>query len=157
MSHPLPPAPSGVDADVWASTIESIRAYCGWHIAPQVTETVTLDGPGGSLLFLPTLRLVDLTSVSSDGTAVSEPEWSESGMVRASSWSSKYRSVTVTMTHGYEEWPAELVTVAQELITASSREGASSVVSGAHQVRYEAPMSSRQRGVLDRYRLVNLP
>ena len=72
MPYPLPDAPAGVDAGAWAATVAEVRAYCGWHIAPVVTETLTLDGPGGHLLVLPTLRLVDLLSVTNEGHAVVE-------------------------------------------------------------------------------------
>lgn len=155
--HPIPPTPTGVDTATWESMFKSIRAYCNWHIAPNVSETITVDGPGCSTLFLPTLHLTELTAVTNDGAPVADPEWSESGMVRGASWSSRFRGVTVTMTHGYEDWPAELVTTAAELITAFRREGANSVVTNSHQIRFEGPMSERQRDVLDRYRLMVLP
>jgi hypothetical protein len=80
--YEIPTFPAGVDEDAWAATVAEVRAFCGWHIAPEVTETLTLDGPGGYVLVLPTLHLVDLVSVTNDGTAVTDPastgtsEWS---------------------------------------------------------------------------------
>lgn len=73
-------------------------------------------------------------------------------------WSNRFRGVTVTMTHGYEEWPEELAGVIAEL--ASSSVGMSNVkqvTSGSHQVTFEASLRPSQRNVLDRYRLVYLP
>ena len=36
---------------------DAIREYCGWNIYPQVTETITVDGSGTSVLLLPTMNL----------------------------------------------------------------------------------------------------
>lgn len=157
MVHTIPDIPSGVDETAWANTVRSIREYCGWHIGPEVEETVTIDGPGGCLLMLPTQRLVDLSSLTSDGTTVTDPEWSQSGMVRGRRWSSKFRGITVTMTHGYRDWPDELTTLAVNLIGASSRGGATDVTSGPHRVRFEGYLSPSQLETLDRYRLVGIP
>jgi len=48
MTYPLPPNPDGVGDAAWAATVERIRAYCAWHVAPELSETVTVDGPGGT-------------------------------------------------------------------------------------------------------------
>src|SRR5512139_2364445 len=96
MAYALPPTPAGVDDATWAATVAEVRAFCGWHIAPEVTETLTRDGSGGPVQVLPTLRLVDLISITNDGTAVTDPEWSTSGMVYAGTWARwtpKFRGV----------------------------------------------------------------
>jgi hypothetical protein len=158
MPHPLPDVPVGVDADVWASVVAEVRAFCGWHIAPEVTETVTLDGPGSSLVVLPTLRLVDLVSITDDGVEVVDPEWSRSGMVRRYCWTRKFRGVVAEMTHGFEEWPAELLTVMAEMAsTAGALTGVKAVTSGAHQVTFETSIRPTQRDVLGRYQLPFAP
>lgn len=155
MVYPIPAAPVGVDADEWAAAISSIRGYCGWHIAPEVEETVTVDGPGRGDLVLPTLRLVDLVTLTSDGTVTTDPEWSSSGIV-SGGWSSKRRGVVVTMLHGFEEWPAELTAAAKDMVAEAGRGGASSVTSGAHSVSYEG-QAERHADALERYRLGPLP
>lgn len=154
MPYPIPSPPSGTP-DSWAAAVEAIRGYCGWHIAPVVTEDVVLNGDGGDVLFLPTMRLVSLTAVTSDGTAATDLEWSESGMVRGHRWSSKFRGIAATMTHGHDEWPPELAALANDIVKAASREG-SSMTSGPFRIEFDDPMSER-RDVLDRYRLMVLP
>lgn len=138
-----------------------IKAYCGWHVAPVITETVVLDGQGGWSLILPTLRLTDLTEVTSDGAAVDGLQWSEAGMVRGCHWSHKLRGIQVTMTHGYEDTPPELVAAGvriTDLMAATA--GVASETTGPFTVSYR-DMSVGGSGlgdpyvaaVLDRYRL----
>jgi hypothetical protein len=163
---PLAEPPSGVDAQSWAAACEAVRGYCGWHIAPSVVEKITVDGPGGSLLLLPTLRLTDLTEVTSDGRPVTAPEWSEAGMVRGS-WSSRFRGITATITHGYDECPAEVLEIVRDLAKSGGRVGVSSQSSGPHGVVYGMTTASSQAGAvglsklqqaaLDRYRIPSTP
>lgn len=86
----------------------AVRNYCNWHVMPSKVDTVTLNGPeGGRLLSLPTLQLTALTTVVEDGVTlnVSDLRWSVNGLVRKKSgacWSRFYRSIVVTMTHGYD-------------------------------------------------------
>ena len=155
-THSLPPAPSGVDASRWAQTVASVREYCGWHIAPEVDEEVTVDGSGCAVQMLPTLRLVDLVSITNDGAAVSNPEWSAAGFVRGS-WTCRLRGVTATMRHGYEDWPADLLGVLVELATDDQKARVSQVTNRAYQVSFDTDAETEQRrNVFDRYRLSDL-
>jgi hypothetical protein len=45
------------------SASEAVRAEAGWHIAPSVTETLTVDSDGGRILFLPTMLLTEVSEV----------------------------------------------------------------------------------------------
>ncbi|HQV83153.1 MAG TPA: hypothetical protein PLX57_08610 [Ornithinibacter sp.] len=148
--------PDGVDEAAWLSACATVRAYCGWHVAPLVTETVTLDGRGRCSYFLPTLRLVDLVSLAADGVAVDDPEWSSMGEVRGVH-SNKLRGIVAEIVHGLEECPADVLKVLHEMAAAGDRDGVTSVTSGQHQVSFEtgAP-TSRQRAALNRYRLVGI-
>src|SRR5699024_4352297 len=76
----------------------AVRRYCHWHVAPVVSETIVLDGEGGSLLMLPTLRVQSIEAVRVNGTAldVDDLEWSEKGMVRRRRWPNRFRSIEVT-------------------------------------------------------------
>lgn len=111
----LPDLYPGVDPGVQ----ETIRRICGWHVAPQVTETVTLDGSGDNLQLLPTLYLVDLVSITNEGTAVPEVnDWSRMGAVRmpgCGRWTGKYRGVVAEMVHGFEVCPSDIKTAAARL------------------------------------------
>lgn len=86
------------------------RDYCGWHIAPVVTETVRLDSDGSELLRLPTLRLVSVASVTTkDESPVTGWEWSANGYLRKpGGFPRGLGAVTVTFEHGYDEAPAHL-------------------------------------------------
>lgn len=89
----------------------AVRDYCGWHIAPSVTQTVTTRGDGRRDLLLPTLHLTDVTDATNDGVAVAVTEWDEIGVVRFPGWpiwSTSMRGVTVTITHGYDYCPEAL-------------------------------------------------
>lgn len=154
MPYPLPVAPAGVDEGVWEATVADVRGFCGWHVAPEVTETLTVDGPGSGLLVLPTLRLVDVLSITDDGAALTDPEWSVTGMVRAYCWTWKFRGVVAEITHGFEQWPADLLAVMAEMAsTTASLAGVKAVTSGAHQVTFETSLRPSQRDVLGRYQL----
>lgn len=89
-------------------SLATARRYCGWHVSPALTQQVTIDGSGGPLIQLPTLRVTAITAVTEDGTAIDldDLEWSQSGSVRkrdGSLWTSRLGGVTVSMTHGFDD------------------------------------------------------
>lgn len=92
-----------------SAALISARRYCGWHVTPvKDADEIVLDGPGGSLLRLPTLRLVTLVSVVEDGVTLSldDLEWSPIGLVRKKTgapWSCKFGAITVKMDHGFDD------------------------------------------------------
>ncbi|SRX93565.1 hypothetical protein MSP7336_01804 [Mycobacterium shimoidei] len=89
------------------AALDAARRFCGWHVTPVITDEVTLDGPGGHVLSLPTMRLVELTELSEDGTALNVDDLAVSprGLVqkRCGRWSHNYGSITAKMKHGYDE------------------------------------------------------
>lgn len=89
-----------------------VRNFCGWHIAPSKTEEVTLDGPGGVTLILPSLRVTAITSIVEDGVTLPESAytWSQGGVVKRveGRWSEKHQAIEVTMTHGYDRCPVDI-------------------------------------------------
>lgn len=99
------------------AALATCRRYCGWRVTPVKSEELTLDGPGGRRLSLPTLHLVELTSVIEDDVTLdlSGLQWSPLGFVRKKSggcWSSDLGAITVTMTHGFEDaadWQAAVL------------------------------------------------
>jgi hypothetical protein len=116
-------APAGL-TQALISASDAIRNYCRWHIWPSVSETVVLDGTGGLNLFLPSLRVTAVTSISETQRGATETpqtvnvtdvEWSASGMIRRHDnqyWTTRYRGVTVVFTHGYDDLPEEIVQLA---------------------------------------------
>lgn len=91
---------------------EQIRRICGWHIAPTIEETLVLDHDGGPVLYLPSLKVTDVTAVKDyrSGRELSNWHWSGAGMIEGS-FPRGFRSVEVTIEHGYAECPADLLPV----------------------------------------------
>lgn len=88
-----------------AGAVELARRYCGWHVTPVRTDELKLDGPGSPLLVLPTLRLLDLVSLTEDGAAVDlgSVTWSQRGMVckrGGGRWSGEFGAIEAEIEHG---------------------------------------------------------
>lgn len=161
---PLPPTPEGMDEAAWAAAISAIRGYCRWHIAPNLPETVTVDGSGAGVLLLPTLHLTEVTSITNDGTAVDDltvVQRSEMGALKITSgtWSEKYGGVVAVIEHGYDFFPQELLAVARSLAS-SPGTPALQLTSGPHSIQLseagQAGPSALQplhKEILDRYRI----
>lgn len=106
-----------------------IRAYCGWHIWPQVAATVQVAPRGGHQLVLPTLNLVSVTSITVNGDALDlstvtvwpsgvierNPDQCDSQFWRDPDFWPWHGTVTVEFTHGYENVPPEIKAVCQSL------------------------------------------
>lgn len=94
-----------------AAALAAARRWCGWHVSPVLDEQqITLDGPGGPELVLPTLHLVELVSLTEDDQAVdiSELQVSTTGRIRKKSgefWTSAYGGIVATITHGWDDVP----------------------------------------------------
>jgi hypothetical protein len=77
------------------------------------------------VLSLPTLRLVELTAVSENGTALDVDDLyvSAAGLVRKKScacWTSRYGGLTVTMEHGYDnatDWQSAVLELVDRMST----------------------------------------
>lgn len=154
-----------------AAVSRSIRRRAGWHIAPAVTaHTLVLDGPGGTVLSLPTLSLVTLTALTEAGTVI-DPATGvylsrATGLVKkrdGSSWTSNYGEIVVTMDHGEEEVP-ELADLALRLAARglASPMGATREQAGALSVNWSMVTqgvaagitpTADERSLMDSYRL----
>lgn len=136
MFLPLAATPDGVDDGAWSEACADVRASCGWHIAPSIEEDLVLDdGRGSSTTFgfvrllLPSLQLTAVSAVSVDGVAVDVagvrfqrrgvvdiPNASLPGSAWPGWWSDPGPVVTVSVTHGYDECPKELLGVLRDLV-----------------------------------------
>jgi len=86
----------------------AIRAYCGWHIAPIVVETLTLDGDGSHRLALPSNIVHEVQSLSVDGVSVTDFWFSQDGWLHLNEpqvFPARPGSVKVTLKHGHEYVP----------------------------------------------------
>jgi hypothetical protein len=139
-----------------------IRNHCGWHIAPSLTETLTLNGSGEPRLFLPTLHLTAVGSVTElDELLVADDDytWSDTGyLLRTGSyWPTDLRSVVVAFTHGWEFVPEDLASVCLEAATRAmaSPAGIRQEQAGGISVTYAIPggLTEYEKAVLEAYRL----
>src|SRR5215213_5938206 len=111
MSVPLvEDAPTEYDPNAILAAEDQVRDFCGWHVAPSRTETITLDGSGTELLLLPSTYVTAIGSICEDGVTLGSAyySWSQDGVVEKlyGWWTRKRRGVQVTLTHGYPTCPA---------------------------------------------------
>ncbi|MFX0573106.1 hypothetical protein [Nocardia nepalensis] len=91
-----------------------VRDWCGWHIAPTLTETLILDGSGDRVQMVPTLRLLDLHSVTENDRPIdlTKVRWSQTGHLRRMiAWTTRERGIRIQITHGWATPPPVLVGV----------------------------------------------
>ncbi len=97
------------------AAVAALRGDCGWHIAPQATETLTVNGSPTQTLILPTLYIVGITAIRdvSATTPVTLTGWrmaSRAGLLwREEGWPDGFEVIEVDLTHGYTDTPAELL------------------------------------------------
>jgi len=112
----LPDSDEADDAAVEATAV--VRNYCHWHVAPSITETVTLNGGPSAVLELPSLHVTAVGAVLVDGVAITfDYEWLPCGLLRAYpwAWGSTWRSVQVTFTHGLPDVPDDVRVAAKSV------------------------------------------
>lgn len=106
----------------WVSSV--IRGYCGWHIAPPITETIRIDGEGSRHLWLPSLKVLEVLEVKNNGEVLSEDcyDWSPSGYLelRSGHFSTRPRGIEVKLNHGFAETPGAVV---EATVSIASRSG----------------------------------
>ena len=112
MALKYPPIADGetvIDDGFWLEAANAeVRRYCGWHIAPVVTEQLVLDGSGGNILLLPTQKLVSLNSVFIEDEEIPLDRFHYSpdrGTLDYSGWfwpRFPVGSIRLNMTHGYD-------------------------------------------------------
>ena len=95
----------------------AVRAYCRWHVAPVIEETVVLDATGGRVLQLKSMEVRDVSEVKVLGRVLDESEfaWSADGLLEGDKpFPCRYRSVEVTLQHGFDEVP-DLSAIASQI------------------------------------------
>jgi len=145
-----------------AAVVAAARRYCGWHVTGEQTDTMTVDGDGGRLLLLPTLRLLDVASIVEDGVdvALDSVTWSTRGVVTKNDyarWTRRSRGVTVTITHGFDDAP-DWNRAVLSAIDRTSMGAAVRLVVGPFQYQAETTaagsmFSITEKAVLDLYKL----
>ena len=159
-------------ARMLASALAAARRYCGWHVTPvRDNDELTVDGPGRSVLSLPTLQLLDVSKVIEDGYLldVSELRWSTpKGQVYKIGWGRRWtgawNGIDVTITHGFETAP-DFTEAVLSLLDRTARGAGSGAVresAGVYSVQYEssgsaAAFSAAEKLKLDSYRILPEP
>ncbi|QBI98660.1 head-to-tail adaptor [Mycobacterium phage Bobby] len=88
-----------------AAALQRARRACGWHVTPVQEETVSLHGTGHGFIVLPTLKPVELLSVTEDGREVDLDDLyflsEEPGVLyKKCGWWCREK-IEVTFTHGF--------------------------------------------------------
>lgn len=152
-----------------------VRSYCGWRVAPQEREVLTVDSDSAGTVLLPSMHVTALHSLTINGTAVdaADYQWSGAGVLRLTGtvptswgyWGSLYyepqlQGIAADVTHGYEEWPPEVEAVldalASRALTTPSmyvQVGQVRVATGQDGMPVGTALTASDRQVLDRYRL----
>jgi hypothetical protein len=151
-----------------AGASAAVRRWCGWHIWPVIEDEMILDGPGGLVLTLPTLRLVGILEAEECDEPVdpADIEWSTGGQLRfgrGRRWTNRWRGIRLTVEHGFEAVPDVAQVVRQVVANAlSSPMGVTREQAGAVSISWSqtAPgvsggisLLERDLAVLEKYRL----
>lgn len=100
-----------------SAALQVARARVGWHVSPvKVNHAMTLDGPNSRILWLPTMKVVEVTSVEEDGNVLDVanisvsvgdgPHQRRRQALRKRGrgwWTAEYGAIELVMTHGFTE------------------------------------------------------
>lgn len=100
-------------AKVLTAAAEAVRTECEWHIAPVITQTVRIRTGGRGVVLLPTLKLVDvLTVTSSQGEPITGYDFYDHGVLERAAGFPPV--IDVEFTHGYTTCPEALFPIIAE-------------------------------------------
>ncbi len=159
------------------------RRYCGWHVSPVRTETITVDRPANNhpYLILPTLKIVSLNSITVNDVPVDLTTVRMSvdapGVLSLNNWipwdgwnwDSGWGLVQVTLKHGFTAAEAEdfrdgVLSLVNRAARAASQEGMGPPVEKTiDDVTYrwapgalatEVTAAPLDKGILNKYRIM---
>lgn len=170
------------------AALAAVRNYCGWHVTPVLSnDQITVDGPGGPTLMLPTLALSAITALTEDGVAldVDTLSWSARGMVAKKRftpvpvsnfnlayhyfrpwnfWTEQFGGITATITHGFATAPDLEAVVLAAIDRGGFAAGDTAELKVVGPFQYDtsglaagAIFSDAEMAILDRYRLEKAP
>ncbi len=141
--------------------------YCGWHVTPVLAvNDMVLDGTGDTMLMLPTLKLVTLTSITEDGVALNlaDLHWSAKGIIAKRSglcWTSMLGGITATFSHGFASAAdfdaAVLSAIDRGSFSAQTLRAIGPFQYGGDAMSAGEAFTPMERMVLDRYSLERRP
>lgn len=116
-------AQSGDKAWAVEQATATVRAFCGWHVAPVVTEDLTVDTNEDLSVLLPTKRLVSVSAATLSGEDILDCiEWSAAGVLRLKGgcrWPKTYRGLVVSVSHGFPVEETPLVGIITGIVSRS--------------------------------------
>lgn len=136
-----------------------VRDFCGWHIAPERTETVKFYGHATNApILLPTMYLTGIASVTDQGTLLdpSVYDFDPAGLllrIDGGCWATGYGPLVVEFTHGYNETPPGVARAVQAVAGALSTGALKSKQAGPFAESYLTDISTLDRATLSRYRI----
>lgn len=136
------------------AAVAAIRSYCGWHIAPVRTETLTLQASAG-VVILPTLRATGVVVAIGETTLDASEYELEPGLLRLTGYRWGSGEVVVTLTHGYDQLPADLKRAALSMADTGTTPGGR--LKSVGPFTYEFSDDSSDADTIDRYRLAPRP
>ena len=143
-------------AVVLEAAAESVRTECEWHIAPVITSTVKFRAGGNDTVLLPTMRLVEVESVTTTaGVPVTGWESLDNGVLERPGGFPRF--ILVTFRHGFDKCPPELLAVIAERSVSSAAGRISQESLGSRSVSLEAGYDSVSMAVLQKYKLQGGP
>jgi len=113
----------------------AIRNYCRQHLSLVSDETITLDGKGGTKIFLPELPVISVASVVEDGETLVEGtdyKLGQHGILHriGAKWSVGIQNITVTYSHGYATIPDDIAAVCARAASRTYQAGLRAADSG---------------------------
>lgn len=170
VAEDLPPGQGAPTQDELDTIADGVRRHCGWHIAPVVHETITLDSNGAATLVLPTLMLQDVMAIRYwDGTSMvpltgwdARTGWSErtAAIHLSGGFPVGRRALEVDVLHGYTKAPPSLVAGLLRLLLGPGAADVASESLPGHAVTYRGTTAYTQTagmlassGSLHHYRL----
>jgi hypothetical protein len=130
------------------TALVAARRYCGQHVSPVLSETILdIDGPGGSVLSLPTLSLISVSAVTEHGVALDVTKLDKSrrkGTLtkQFGCWTGRDGAISVTCTHGLTEdealdWRTAILGLVDAWSQVTTRDSADLKVKKVDDVSYE--------------------
>ncbi len=143
------------DPELLAELLSASREFAGQVRRPiklVVGAEFRLDGSGTTMLHLPVAPLAAVISVEVNGTAVTDYDWSEDGLLeRAALWPRKLGAVRVVCNHGYTVVPDDIqdAVLQKAEMALNVVSGLSSMVVGGESLTFASRHSGSVVGVTD--------
>lgn len=132
-----------------AAASAAIRSFCGWHVAPALDCSITLDGEAGDV-WLPTCALNSVASATVDGSEVEVAGHNRRGRVRLASKTCGLGNVTIDYNAGFDGGVApDLVSVVAKRVVAEvalTTYGVASETAGGVSISYSGTALSDSGG-----------